>query len=79
MFSELLVKKTQRKKSLIHSHQTLSRIPLANLFYNPDEWISFQSYYRRYESIFKKDCSHWNDEKKVRLLFAGFVAWRSEA
>ena len=32
------------------------------------EGITFQSNYRKYDVIFKEDCLHWNDEKKVWLL-----------
>ena len=36
--------------------------------YAPDEDISFESYYRRYEDLYSTDCATWTDSKKVRLL-----------
>ena len=36
------------------------------------EEVTFVAYFRRYESIFKKDCKEWPDQKKVRLLLGKF-------
>ena len=32
--------------------------------YNPDVGTTFPAYYRRNKEILKRDCLHWNDEKK---------------
>ena len=32
----------------------------------------FKAYFRRYKSIFEKDCEKWPNEKKVRLLLGKF-------
>ena len=58
MFFEWLIKKTTEEKNIWFIH--------ARRYFIFQE-ITFQSY-RRYKGIFKKDCSHWNDEKKIRLL-----------
>ena len=36
--------------------------------YNLDDGMTFLVYYTRYEGIFKRDGSHWNDSKKFRLV-----------
>ena len=36
--------------------------------YQPNEDISFEAYFRRYEDIYANDCKNWSDSKKVRLL-----------
>ena len=41
---------------------------IEQFIYNPDDRTIFPGYYRRYEEIFYGNCSHWIDEKKVRLV-----------
>ena len=36
--------------------------------YRPNEDISFEAYFRRYEDLYINDCRNWTDAKKVRLL-----------
>ena len=36
--------------------------------------MTFEAYFRRYESIFEKDLEKWPDEKKARLLLGKFEA-----
>ena len=36
--------------------------------YQPNEDISFEAYFRRYEDIYANDCKNWSDSKNVRLL-----------
>ena len=36
--------------------------------------MTFEAYFRRYESIFEKNCEEWPDEKKVKLLLGKFGA-----
>ena len=36
--------------------------------YRPNEDISFEAYFRRYEDIYINDSKNWSDSKKVRLL-----------
>ena len=40
--------------------------------------MTFEAYFRRYESIFEKDCEKWSDEKKVRHLLGKFGAAEHE-
>ena len=40
--------------------------------------MTFEEYFRRYESIFEKVCEEWPDEKKVRLLLNKFGAAKHE-
>ena len=40
---------------------------IGRFTYNPEEGITFESYFRRYE-ISRNECKTWTDEKKVRLL-----------
>ena len=42
--------------------------------YKPEEEVTFEAYFRRYESIFEKDCKRWPGEKKkkTRLLLGKF-------
>ena len=42
--------------------------PISEFAYNPDDGITFSAYCRRYEGIFKRNCLHWINEKKVCLL-----------
>ena len=35
--------------------------------------MTFKAYFRRYESIFEKDCEEWPDKEKVRLLLGKFT------
>ena len=44
--------------------------------YKPE--VTFKAYFRRYESIFEKDCEKWPDEKKVKLLLDKFEAAEHE-
>ena len=37
---------------------------LGEFLYNPDEEVTFEVYFRRYEEIFQKDCATWSDGKK---------------
>ena len=41
---------------------------LETFSYAPDEYKTFEAYYRRYEDIYITDCADWTDAKKVRLL-----------
>ena len=34
--------------------------------------MTFKAYFRRYKSIFEKDCEKWTDEKKVTFLLSKF-------
>ena len=43
----------------------------------PEE-VTFEAYFRRYESNFEKDRKKWPDEKKVRLLRGKFGAAEHE-
>ena len=43
------------KESVINS--------VGEFIYKPEE-VTFEAYFRRYESIFEKDCEKWPDEKK---------------
>ena len=36
---------------------------VGKFIYKPEE-VTFEAYFRRYESIFEKDCEKWPDEKK---------------
>ena len=36
---------------------------VKEFIYKPEE-VTFEAYFRRYESIFEKDCDKWPDEKK---------------
>ncbi|XP_029634959.1 uncharacterized protein LOC115210495 [Octopus sinensis] len=36
--------------------------------YEPDEGVTFEAYYRRYEQIFDKDCKDWDDKMKKHLI-----------
>ena len=38
---------------------------VGEFIYKPE--VTFEACFRRYESIFGKDCGEWLDEKKVRL------------
>ena len=40
--------------------------------------MTFEAYFRRYESIFEKDCERWLDEKKLRHLQGKFEAAEQE-
>ena len=44
---------------------------VSEFIYKPEE-VRFETYFRRYESIFEKDCEKWPDEKKVKLLLSKF-------
>ena len=35
---------------------------VGKFIYKPEE-VTFEAYFRRYESIFEKDCEKWLDEK----------------
>ena len=37
---------------------------VGECIYKPEEGVIFEVYFRREESIFKKDCDKWPDEKK---------------
>ena len=39
-------------------------ISIGEFIYKPEKEVTFVAYFRRYESIFKKDCKKWPDEKK---------------
>ena len=43
---------------------------IDKFFYNPDEEITFASYFKRYEDLFNTDCKDWTDLKKSRLLLS---------
>ena len=68
MFFELLVNKTAEEKKKTSDSFMPDAIAnsIREFIYNPDEGISFQTNYRRYEGIFQKDCLHWNDKKKKK-------------
>ena len=68
MFFELLVKKTTVNKTFDSFTPDTIVNSISEFISDPDEGITSESYYRSYKGIFKKDCSHWKDEKKVRLL-----------
>lgn len=36
--------------------------------YAPEENLTFEAYFKRFEDLFKIDCGSWTDQKKVRLL-----------
>ena len=55
-----------------------SAINLVGEFIWKPEEVTFKAYFRRYESIFEKDCEKWPDEKKVRLLLVKFGAAEQE-
>ena len=44
---------------------------VGEFIYKPEE-VTSEAYFRRYESIFEKDCEIRPDEKKVRLLLGKF-------
>ena len=41
---------------------------IAEFNYMPEENVTFSSYFRRYEDLYKTDCVNWSDHKKVRLM-----------
>ncbi|XP_029633309.1 uncharacterized protein K02A2.6-like [Octopus sinensis] len=41
---------------------------IEEFLYNPEDRITFSSYYRRYEEIFKEECKGWTNEKKKNLI-----------
>ena len=49
---------------------------VGEFIYKPE--LTFEEYFRRYESIFEKDCEKWPNEKKVRLLQGKFGAVEHE-
>ena len=68
IFFKFLVKKTTEEKTSDLFTPDAIAISISDFINNPEEGITFHWYYRRFEEIFKKDYSHWNDEKKIRLL-----------
>ncbi|XP_014784252.1 uncharacterized protein LOC106879270 [Octopus bimaculoides] len=36
--------------------------------YEPDEGVTFEAYYRRYEQIFNKECKDWDEDMKTHLI-----------
>ncbi|XP_036357551.1 uncharacterized protein LOC115209496 [Octopus sinensis] len=42
--------------------------------YEPDEGVTFEVYYRRYEQIFNKECKDWDDDIKTRLSLKKLAA-----
>ena len=51
------------KESVINS--------VGEFIYKPEE-VTFEAYFRRYESIFENNFEKWPDEKKVRILLGKF-------
>ena len=41
---------------------------ISEFTYDPDNGVTFQAYFRRFENIFTKRCATWSDEQKVGLL-----------
>lgn len=41
---------------------------ITEFVYDPENGITFQAYFRRFETIFNKRCETWSDEQKVGLL-----------
>ena len=54
------------QKSIINS--------VGEFINKPEGEVTFKAYFRRYDSIFEKDCEKLPDEKKVRLLLGRFGA-----
>ena len=50
---------------------------VGEYIYKPEE-VTFEAYFRRYESIFEKDCEKWPDKKKVKLLLGKFMVTEHE-
>ena len=40
---------------------------IAEFNYMPEEEVTFSSYFRRYEDLYKVDCANWSDHKKSNL------------
>ena len=58
MFFELLFEKTadvKKTTSDLFPPDAIAK-SISEFIYNPDVGITFQSYYRTYKRIFKKDC-----------------------
>ena len=51
---------------------------VSEFIYKPDEEITFEAYFQRYEEIFQKDWVTWLDGKKVWLLLGKFSAVEHE-
>ena len=45
---------------------------VGEFIYKKEEELTFKAYFRRYKSIFEKDCEKWPDKKKVILLLGKF-------
>ena len=43
---------------------------IENFSYSPQEDVTFASYFRRYEDLYKTDCGNWSDLKKICLLLS---------
>ena len=65
---EQLLNKTSEERSSDSFTTDAIANSIREFVYNSDVGTTVSAYYRRYEGIFKRDCLHWNDEKKVHLL-----------
>lgn len=59
---EIVFKKSDYEGNVINQDSVVNSI--CEFKYNPDEVITFSSYYR----VFWQDCLRWTDERKVQLL-----------
>ena len=64
---ECLTKQNDSENLNIFSQESVIN-SVGEFIYKPEEEATLEAYFRRYESIFQKDCEKWPDEKKVKLL-----------
>ena len=72
-FKKQVLEQTSRENSIENefsfSQNTLWSV-IENFSYSSEEDVTFASYFRRYEDLYKTDCENWSDSKKIRLLLS---------
>ena len=46
---------------------------IAEFNYMPEEEVTFSSYFRKYEDLYKTDSANWSNHKRVRLRKLGAI------
>ena len=68
MLAEIVANSNPNVESESSFNQNSIWATIDTFHYQPENDITFESYFRRYEDIYNVDCSNWADQKKVRLL-----------